>query len=504
MEDRPQQLVELAAAGHEEGQVCLEPKPQLRLGQRILGVDHGDGDSPVAASVQWQRAVTAAPILAKVSGEIRVEQRGGGKAREPEAFRGEIGEDLILDEALLHEDASGGEPGPHPEPPRVLRGGPVEQPPLEQGGEQAAHHGRTRRWAEKGWPPSFCRASILRMAGTVLLDKEEVRSILSLYHLEDLEDFGGRVGAFSPASYWVKAGGRRYDLRITERKTLDDMVFEKDLLLHLRRAGLPVPTLVRNVARGTFTPWARRGRYVSLFEHTPGRALGRFEIRARHTRTIGRVLGELHRATTGFRRRRSNPWSLSALTERQGRLERALAKRRLPRRLEPVVAGLGEEISRQVERIPQQLLPMGPIHGGLGLERVRYQRDGLSGLVDFETACRDRFVLDLALAVSAWCWEASPRQSGGPAGRFRLTKVRAMLDGYQRGRELSSAERAALPDELRLVAARFAVERLVDHELGRRSKDGSVPYEDFRHHTARLDALGSGRAEELVRRGLEV
>ena len=41
---------------------------------------------------------------------------------------------------------------------------------------------------------------------------------------------------------------------------------------------LPVPRLVRNVAQGTFTPWSTRGRYVSLFEFMPGRALGLFEV----------------------------------------------------------------------------------------------------------------------------------------------------------------------------------------------------------------------------------
>ncbi|MBX2812014.1 MAG: phosphotransferase [Myxococcales bacterium] len=339
------------------------------------------------------------------------------------------------------------------------------------------------------------------MAANVVLDREEVRSILSLYHLEDLEDFGGNAKTTAYTSYWVKAGGRRYDLRITERKTLDDMVYEKDLLLQLKRAGLPVPSLVRNVARGTFTPWARRGRYVSLFEHMPGRALGIFEVRARHVRTVGRLLGDIHRATSSFRRRRTNPWGISTMLEKQGRLDRALTRRRLAQRFEPVVSVLGEALQHQETRLLRSVLPLGAIHGDLTISRGRYQRDFFVGTVEFESACRDRLVMDLATSLSSWCWEPSPKQRGGPAGRFRLTKVRAMIDGYQRTRPLTNAERDALPDELRFVAIRDSIRRLIQCELNR-SRDPARSYEDYRHCTARLEALSDGRAERLVQRAI--
>lgn len=340
------------------------------------------------------------------------------------------------------------------------------------------------------------------VAGNVVLDREEVRSILSLYHLEDLEDFGGNNDTAIHTSYWVKAGGRRYDLRITERKTLDDMVYEKDLLIQLKQAGVPVPILVRNVARGTFTPWARRGRYISLFEHMPGRPLGIFEVRARHTRIIGRVLGEMHRAAAGFRRRRSTPWSLATLLDKLGRLERALDRRRLALRFAPAVKAFREELRRQEERLTKSIVPMGAVHGHVSVSRARFGSDDLVGLIEFESACRDRLILDLAIAVSEWGWEPSPKQRGGPAGRFRVAKVRALIEGYQRNRVLSTSERDELADELRFVAAREGIKRLITHDLSRVGRDGSRVYKDHRHYLARLEALSQSRAEQLVERAL--
>ena len=61
----------------------------------------------------------------------------------------------------------------------------------------------------------------------------------------------------------------------------------------------------------------------------------------------------------------------------------------------------------------------------------------------------------------------------------------------------SPGERAVLPHELRLAAARQAVHSLYESELRRRGA-----YRDYRQHTARLCALEVPKAEELVQLSL--
>ena len=77
-----------------------------------------------------------------------------------------------------------------------------------------------------------------------------------------------------------------------------------------------------------------------------------------------------------------------------------------------------------------------------------------------------------------------------------------MIDGYQRIRTLSTAEREALPEELRFAAVRDGIRRMIDHELSRASRDSARPYQDYRHFTARLEALADSRAERLILRAL--
>lgn len=338
------------------------------------------------------------------------------------------------------------------------------------------------------------------MAVHVVLDRDQIRSILSLYHLDDLEDFGGIAEGSINTSYWVKVDGRRYFLRITEKKRVDDMIFEKELLLHLDRQGVSVPRLIKNVARGTFTPWLSRGRYVSLFEYMPGRELAVFEVRPRHVTRIGRYVSELHASTSSFSRVRNNEFDLASLATKMKRIERALAKKRLAKRFTEDVNALSKEIARQKKR-DLASLPVGTVHGDLFIDNAKFRGDDLVGCIDFEMASTDRLLWDVAVSLNDWCWQPSATQQGGPAGRFHLGRVRAFLEAYDRGRPLTKPEKRALPDELRLAAARFAITRIVDFEMKRLPASRRV-FKDYRHYTARLAALADGGAEALVDRVL--
>lgn len=335
------------------------------------------------------------------------------------------------------------------------------------------------------------------VAPSAALGRDEVQAILSLYHLEGLEDFGG----LSPDSgaYWVTACGRSFLLRLSPRRSFRDMVFERDVLAHLRKHDLPVPALIPNVAQGSFTPWSRKGRYVSLFEHLPGRALGVFEIRARHTQRVGQVYAAMHRAMAGFARHRAHPFGRSSAHQLHERLQRAAQGRRLARRHQPAVTMVGEAL-KALAPFDAQTQPGGVVHGAPEVQSLRFADHRVVGLLNLDRSGTHRWTWDLAGAVSAWCWTAAVTQGGGPQGEFDEGRTRALLRAYHRMRPLSRCEQALLPDELRLVAAHEALLRMAAHELGRGQR--ASRYKDYRHHTARLEALSEGRAEALVQDAL--
>ena len=126
-------------------------------------------------------------------------------------------------------------------------------------------------------------------------------------------------------------------------------------------------------------------------------------------------------------------------------------------RADEVAAHLGEESAAEMAFLEAHWprdLPHGVIHADLFNDNVFFLGEKLSGLIDFYFACNDALAYDLAICLSAWCFE--------PDNEFNVSKGRAMIAGYERVRRLDKAEIAALPLLARGAALRFMLTRLVD------------------------------------------
>ena len=94
------------------------------------------------------------------------------------------------------------------------------------------------------------------------------------------------------------------------------------------------------------------------------------------------------------------------------------------------------------------------VHADLFPDNVFFERERLSGLIDFYFACNDALVYDLAVCLNAWCFE--------PDLSFNVTKARHMIARYCAVRTCSAAEIAALPRLAEGAALRFLLTRLYD------------------------------------------
>jgi Ser/Thr protein kinase RdoA (MazF antagonist) len=324
--------------------------------------------------------------------------------------------------------------------------------------------------------------------GAAHLTRDQVQSILSLYHLEGPDAFGDLPvkSTCGNQTYWVHVDGLEYVLRLVQRRTVDDMLHEKELLLHVERAGLAVPRLMQNVARGSFTPWARRGRFVSLFRYPPGRRLGRFEVRPRHVAAVAGWLARLHRVARDFTRRRPLPDRAFDLDGTMTKIETALQRRRLAQRHRTTADVFRSSLAR-FRAVDRASVPHGILHGRPGLAAARFQGGRLTGLVDLSDAGAGPWLHDLAFLIQAWCWRPAADQRGGPAGAFDADLIDAAVDAYGQERPLTSEERRWLPTAVRWVSLHEAMQAFAEHEWKRRPRR-VAPFRDFRHHLARLKA----------------
>ena len=106
-----------------------------------------------------------------------------------------------------------------------------------------------------------------------------------------------------------------------------------------------------------------------------------------------------------------------------------------------------------------------------------FRGEKLVAVLDFEAACRGKFIFDIATAVNAMCFVNA---------EYSLDRFRYLLHGSESVRTLSLAEWDAFPNELRYSSLRFTVTRLRDFFLNpvddqvRVNKDFQEFYERLR------------------------
>lgn len=277
-----------------------------------------------------------------------------------------------------------------------------------------------------------------------------------------------------------RTGGptRDYFARLYEEQDEAGARFEVEVNDALRRAGQPVAAPV--FGRGGEAVFAHLGKPFALYERLDGSVLCQKMVTPRAARSVGRALALVHRADLGGMKIPEGRFGFEGMLDR---LERVEASGRTD--LAPVV----ETVRRDVEALRGQRaegLPSGLTHGDLFRDNVLISDETVTGLLDFESACRGPFIYDLMVTLLAWCY----------ANEFEAPLVRALLEGYSQERPLSSEERAALVTEGCVACLRFVCTRLTDFSL--RVPPGATPARHYGRFLRRMAELQSGALETAL------
>jgi homoserine kinase type II len=216
------------------------------------------------------------------------------------------------------------------------------------------------------------------------------------------------------------------------------------LMRHLAERGVSCPLPV--AARDGSALRLLCDRHAAITTFLPG--VWPRRVRQEHCAPVGAAVASLHIAGSDYAPTRANalgPASWAALLARS------------EARADEVQPGLAAELHTALAAILAAWpdgLPRGHVHADLFQDNVFFLDGKLSGLIDFYFAATDILAYDLAVCLNAWCFE--------PDYAFNVTKARGLLRGYSELRQLSAAERAALPVLCRGAAIRFLLTRLFD------------------------------------------
>ena len=283
------------------------------------------------------------------------------------------------------------------------------------------------------------------MAVYTEIDDESLEAFVDAYDVGGVVSVKGIAEGVENSNYLLLTEQGRYILTLYEKRVdPTDLPFFLGLMDHLAEAGVRCPTPIHGIDGTALRELC--GRPAALISFLDG--VWPKRIQPFHCAGLGQALGDLHLAGAGFPLTRKNALSVEGWRSLFDRCEPGA---------DQVASGLSAEIASELDIIKAEWpndLPEGVIHADLFPDNVFFQRETLSGLIDFYFACNDILAYDIAVCLNAWCFETD--------GAFNITKARYLLGSYQSRRPLSSSEMNALPLLARGAALRFLLTRLYD------------------------------------------
>ncbi len=283
------------------------------------------------------------------------------------------------------------------------------------------------------------------MAVYTLIDREELAQIVDDYGLGKLLVSDGVARGSVNTHYLLNTARGKFLLKVDEVKSELEVKREIDLLTFLRKHAFPCPQPLSDRKNRVYRELG--GKCISVYRHIEGDGASAEQLSLEQLEDAGRELASLHLIGKGYKKGIDNRFSFERIYE----LYRDI-REKLPTYFKKVTRTLDEEID-YLRFYLEAKLPKGIIHGDLFCENLIFKADKVVGILDFEAACRGKFVFDLATAVNALCFSQ---------GRYQIRRFEALIAGYESLRTLSLAEWDAFPNELRFSALRVTITRLRD------------------------------------------
>jgi homoserine kinase type II len=274
---------------------------------------------------------------------------------------------------------------------------------------------------------------------------DELAEFLKGYDIGELLSYKGIAEGVENSNFLLHTTVGYFILTLYEKRVAsDDLPYFLSLMAHLSARGVSCPQPAKDRKGDVFGTLS--GRPAAIINFLEGVWPRRPNVA--HCAGVGEALAKMHIAGRDFPLVRKNPLSVAGW--------RPLLDRVAPC-ADSVQHGLCDFLQSELDHLQARWpsdLPEGVIHADLFPDNVFFLGEKLSGLIDFPFACNDILAYDVAICLSAWCFE--------PDHAFNVTKARALLGAYGRERKLSQAEEEALPLLARGAALRFLLTRLVD------------------------------------------
>ena len=167
---------------------------------------------------------------------------------------------------------------------------------------------------------------------------------------------------------------------------------------------------------------------------------------------IGIYTAKLHLITKNLAGKRENKLSINSWREIYNRVKIDCSK--IHHNLPKII----ENNLDKIEKNWPKNIPAGIIHADLFPDNIFFNKQKLSGIIDFYFSCYDFYAFEIAICLNALCFEGKNENLS-----FNVTKAKKFIDGYSNIKKLTEEEKKSLKILCQGAAMRFLLTRVFDY-----------------------------------------
>lgn len=273
------------------------------------------------------------------------------------------------------------------------------------------------------------------------LERAQIECFIKAYDCGQLVAFDGIADGITNSNFYLDTDRDRYVLTLYEQLEPERLQPILRLQQHLHLQDIPCAGVIADRDGNLNNRLADHDAVI--YQRLPGSI--EYNISNALCQQVGQNLARFHDSAAGY--------SFSLPNSRGAAWMFEVSDKMLPLLDADRQQVLRDELD-YLGRFSSLSLPSGAIHADLFPDNALVMDGRLSAIIDFDYACRDVYLFDLAIAINAWCSHAD-----GQLDRFRM---RDLLAAYASIRPLTQQENLAIPMMLRASALRFWLSRLYD------------------------------------------
>ena len=286
------------------------------------------------------------------------------------------------------------------------------------------------------------------MAVYTKINKRDISYINTKFNNEKFISFKGIKQGIENTNYLLKSENKKFILTIFEKRvSKKEIPFFLKLMEGLNNSKINCPKPLKTINGNYLIKLKNKTACIVSFLNGKDKK----KLNSKNCFEIGKIVAQMHLVTKKMKLFRKNSMGIKNLNSL---LKSIKFKSKKTNNLEKFLANNLKNIQKNWPK----KLPQGIIHGDLFMDNIFFNKNKLSGIIDFYFAGNDYLMYEIAICINALCFDKKK-------SKFMINKqkIKNLIKGYESIKKISLKEKKSLNILCKGAAIRYLLTRLYDY-----------------------------------------